>query len=118
MGIGGTPEGVISAAALKCVGGAIQGSSGRATTTSGGGSSRRDSTSTTCWAPTTSSAADNVFVAATGVTTGNLLRGVRYVRDGAITDSISMRSLSGTVRRVEARHRLQQLTEFTGREYR
>ncbi|HEY6962271.1 MAG TPA: fructose-bisphosphatase class II, partial [Gaiellaceae bacterium] len=60
---------------------------------------------------------DNVFVAATGVTTGALLRGVRYVTDGAITDSIVMRSRSGTVRRIEARHTLSKLTEFTGREY-
>ena len=56
-------------------------------------------------------------VAATGVTTGALLRGVRYVRDGAITDSIVMRSRSGTVRRIEARHQLSKLAHFTGREY-
>jgi fructose-1,6-bisphosphatase II len=61
---------------------------------------------------------EDVFVAATGVTTGALLRGVRYVRDGAITDSIVMRSRSGTVRRIEARHKLEKLTTFTGREYR
>jgi fructose-1,6-bisphosphatase II len=60
---------------------------------------------------------DNVFVAATGVTTGALLQGIRYVRDGAITDSLVMRSLSGTVRRIEARHKLSKLVEFTGREY-
>ena len=54
----------------------------------------------------------------TGVTTGALLRGVRYVRDGAITDSIVMRSRSGTVRRIEARHNLGKLTQFTGREFR
>jgi fructose-1,6-bisphosphatase II len=51
------------------------------------------------------------------VTTGALLRGVRYVNDGAITDSIVMRSRSGTVRRIEARHNLSKLTHFTGREY-
>jgi hypothetical protein len=60
---------------------------------------------------------DNVFVSATGVTTGALLRGIRYVNDGAITDSIVMRSRSGTVRRIEARHQLSTLTHFTGREY-
>ena len=63
-------------------------------------------------------AGDDVFVAATGVTTGALLRGVRYVRDGAVTDSIVMRSRSGTVRRIEARHNLEKLTHFTGREFR
>ncbi len=62
-------------------------------------------------------ASDDVFVAATGVTTGALLRGVRYVTDGAVTDSIVMRSRSGTVRRIEARHQLSKLRQFTGREY-
>ena len=62
-------------------------------------------------------AATMMFVAATGVTTGALLRGVRYVNDGAVTDSIVMRSRSGTVRRIEARHQLSKLRHFTGREY-
>ena len=62
-------------------------------------------------------AGDDVFVAATGVTTGALLRGVRYVNDGAVTDSIALRSRSGTVRRIEARHMLSKLAHFTGREY-
>lgn len=48
---------------------------------------------------------DNVFVAATGVTDGELLRGVRYAADRATTHSISMRSLSGAVRLIETRHR-------------
>jgi fructose-1,6-bisphosphatase II len=52
------------------------------------------------------------------VTTGALLRGVRYTRDGAITDSIVMRSRSGTVRRIEATHELSKLEQFTGRAYR
>ena len=60
---------------------------------------------------------EDVFVAATGVTTGALLRGVRYRPGGAVTDSIVMRSRSGTVRRIEARHNLSKLTQFTGREY-
>ena len=59
----------------------------------------------------------DVFVAATGVTTGALLRGVRYLPNGAITDSIVMRSRSGTVRRIEASHALDKLESFTGREY-
>ena len=62
-------------------------------------------------------AGDNVFVAATGVTTGSLLRGVSYTDGGAVTDSIVMRSRSGTVRRIEARHAFEKLREFTGREY-
>ena len=61
---------------------------------------------------------DDVFVAATGVTTGALLRGVRYLPNGAATDSIVMRSRSGTVRRIEATHQLDKLEALSGREYR
>jgi fructose-1,6-bisphosphatase II len=117
-GIGGTPEGVISAAALKCVGGGIQGRlwprSGdeREALIAAGFDLDRVLTTDDLVA------GDNVFVAATGVTTGALLRGVRYVRDGAVTDSIVMRSRSGTVRRIEARHNLEKLTHFTGKEFR
>jgi len=116
-GIGGTPEGVISAAALKCVGGGIQGrlwprdDGERARLLEMGLDPARVLTTDDLVK------SDNVFVAATGVTTGALLRGVRYVRDGAVTDSIVMRSRSGTVRRIEARHQLSKLAHFTGREY-
>jgi fructose-1,6-bisphosphatase II len=116
-GVGGTPEGVISACARKCVGGAMQGrlwprsdEERRRLADAGYDVGRVLTTDDLV-------RSDNVFVAATGVTTGALLRGVRYVRDGAITDSIVMRSRSGTVRRIEARHMLSKLTQFTGREY-
>jgi fructose-1,6-bisphosphatase II len=118
MGIGGTPEGVISAAALKCLGGAMQGklwprdADERQKLVDAGYDLERVLTTDDLVR------GENVFVAATGVTTGNLLRGVRYVREEAVTDSIVMRSLSGTVRRIEARHRFQRLSKFTGREYR
>jgi fructose-1,6-bisphosphatase II len=116
-GVGGTPEGVISAAALKCVGGGMQGKLWPRT------DEERQALIDAGYDPervlTTDDlvAGDDVFVAATGVTTGALLRGVRYVTDGAITDSIVMRSRSGTVRRIEARHNLSKLRHFTGREY-
>ncbi|MGZ4333192.1 MAG: class II fructose-bisphosphatase [Gaiellaceae bacterium] len=116
-GVGGTPEGVISACALKCVGGGIQAKlwprndDERQGLVDAGYDLARVLTTDDLVG------SDNVFVAATGVTTGALLRGVRYVRDGAITDSIVMRSRSGTVRRIEARHQLSKLTQFTGREY-
>jgi fructose-1,6-bisphosphatase II len=116
-GIGGTPEGVISAAALKCVGGGIQGKlwprtdEERVALIAEGYDLDRVLTTDDLVA------SDDVFVAATGVTTGALLRGVRYVTDGAVTDSIVMRSRSGTVRRIEARHQLSKLRHFTGREY-
>jgi fructose-1,6-bisphosphatase II len=63
-------------------------------------------------------AGEDVFVAATGVTDGALLRGVRYTKEGAITDSIVMRSRSGTVRRIEAHHAFEKLSRLSGREYR
>jgi fructose-1,6-bisphosphatase II len=118
MGIGGTPEGVISAAALKAVGGGIQAKlwprddAERQTLLAAGYDLDRVLRTDDLVS------GEDVFVAATGVTTGALLRGVRYVRDGAITDSIVMRSRSGTVRRIEARHNLSKLTHFTGREFR
>jgi fructose-1,6-bisphosphatase II len=117
-GIGGTPEGVISAAALKCVGGGIQGrlwprddEERQRLVAAGLDPSRVLKTDDLV-------AGDDVFVAATGVTTGSLLRGVRYDPNGVVTDSIVMRSRSGTVRMVQARHHLEKLQAFTGREYR
>src|SRR5207244_12380605 len=59
-------------------------------------------------------AGDDVFVAATGVTSGALLRGVQYTSGGAITDSIVMRSRSGTVRRIEAQHAFAKLEKLVG----
>jgi len=116
-GIGGTPEGVISAAALKSVGGSMQGKlwprndeERQALLDAGYDLDRVLSADDLVQS-------DDVFIAATGVTTGALLRGIRYVKDGVITDSIVMRSRSGTVRRIEARHQLSKLAHFTGREF-
>ena len=118
MGVGGTPEGVIAAAAIKCLGGAIQGrlwprgeDERRALLDAGLDPERVLTTDDLV-------AGDDVFVAATGVTTGALLGGVRYSRDGAVTESIVMRSRSGTIRRIEAEHAFEKLERFTGREYR
>jgi fructose-1,6-bisphosphatase II len=118
MGIGGTPEGVISAAAVKCFGGALQGrlwprddEERRKLVEAGYDVERVLKTDDLV-------AGDDVFVAATGVTNGALLRGVRYTKDGAITESLVIRSRSGTVRRVEAEHRFEKLEQFTGRAYR
>ncbi|HUZ99871.1 MAG TPA: class II fructose-bisphosphatase [Gaiellaceae bacterium] len=116
-GIGGTPEGVISAAALKCVGGGIQGrlwprnDAERRQLVGAGLDPER-----VLYTDDLVSGQD-VFVAATGVTTGALLRGVQYTSDGATTDSIVMRSRSGTVRRVVAQQSLTKLSALTGFEY-
>jgi fructose-1,6-bisphosphatase II len=116
-GIGGTPEGVISAAALKCVGGGIQGrlwprndDERRQLVEAGLDPERVLYTDDLV-------SGEDVFVAATGVTTGALLRGVLYTSDGATTDSIVMRSRSGTVRRVVAQQSLTKLSALTGFEY-
>jgi fructose-1,6-bisphosphatase II len=118
MGIGGTPEGVIAAAALKCVGGGVQGKLWprndveRQELVDAGFDLDRVLTTDDLVS------GEDVFVAATGVTTGALLRGVRYLPGGAVTDSIVMRSRSGTVRRIEATHSFDKLEKFSGREYR
>jgi fructose-1,6-bisphosphatase II len=118
MGIGGTPEGVISAAAIKCLGGAMQGKlwprndDERQRLVDAGYDIDRVLTTDDLVQ------GDDVFVAATGVTSGALLRGVRVVGDRVETDSIVMRSRSGTVRRVEAYHHLEKLSRLSGREYR
>src|SRR6187551_2701171 len=104
MGIGGTPEGVISAAAIKCLGGALQGrlwprnDEERAKLVDAGFDVDRVLTQDDLVR------GDDVFVAATGVTSGALLRGVLPGADGVETESIVMRSRSGTVRRIAAHH--------------
>jgi fructose-1,6-bisphosphatase II len=117
MGIGGTPEGVIAACAVKSFGGALQGklwprddSERQALLDAGLDPDRVLTTDDLV-------GGDDLFIAATGVTTGALLRGVRYTTDGAVTESLVIRSRSGTVRRIEATHAFEKLRRFTGREY-
>jgi fructose-1,6-bisphosphatase II len=109
MGIGGTPEGVISASAIKCLGGAMQGKlwprsdDERQALLDAGYDVDRVLTADDLVS------GDDVFVAATGVTNGALLRGVRIVGDRVETDSIVMRSRSGTFRRIAASHPLSKI---------
>jgi len=113
MGIGGTPEGVISAAAIKSLGGAMQGKlwprndSEREALIAAGYELDRVLTADDLVR------GDDVFVAATGVTSGALLRGVRVVHDRVETDSIVMRSRSGTFRRIQASHPLTKIQSLT-----
>ncbi|MEO6628748.1 MAG: class II fructose-bisphosphatase [Aquihabitans sp.] len=113
FGIGGTPEGVITAAALKAMGGAIQGrlwprndDERNAAIAAGYDLSEVLDTDRLV-------AGDNCFFAATGITDGELLKGVHYDSRGATTQSLVMRSQSGTVRQVNARHKLSKLKEFS-----
>ncbi|MEY2627637.1 MAG: class fructose-bisphosphatase [Actinomycetota bacterium] len=117
FGIGGTPEGVVSAAALKCMGGEIQGrlwprneAERNAAVAAGYDISRVLTTDDLV-------RGDNCFFAATGVTDGELLRGVRFDSRGAHTQSLVMRSLSGTVRLIDAHHRLDKLGTYASVDY-
>ena len=113
FGIGGTPEGVIAAAALKCMGGAMQGrlwprnDEERSAALAAGYDLDRVLTEEDLVQ------GDNCFFAATGITDGDLLKGVHYDARGATTHSLVMRSKSGTVRTVLARHRLDKLARFS-----
>jgi fructose-1,6-bisphosphatase II len=112
LGIGGTPEGIIAACALKCIGGTIQGrlwprnEEERQKAIDAGHDLDRVLTTDDLVS------GDNVFFVATGVTDGELLRGVRYRSGGATTHSLVMRSKSGTVRLIESYHRLSKLRNY------
>ncbi|MET9029428.1 class II fructose-bisphosphatase [Nocardia sp. NPDC004168] len=113
VGIGGTPEGIIAAAAMRCMGGELQGmlapkdDEERQKAIDAGHDLDRVLTTEDLVS------GDNVFFCATGVTDGDLLRGVRYYGGGASTQSIVMRSKSGTVRMIDAYHRLTKLREYS-----
>ena len=113
FGIGGTPEGVIAAAGIKCLGGSIQGrlwprndEERRAALDLGYDLDR------VLFADDLVSG-DDIFFAATGVTDGDLLRGVRYWGDGASTESLVMRAKTGTIRQIAATHRWPKLMRYS-----
>ncbi|MBD9732425.1 class II fructose-bisphosphatase [Streptomyces sp. NPDC012461] len=113
LGIGGTPEGIISACAVKCLGGTLQGKlwpkddEERQRAVDAGHDLDRVLTTDDLVS------GENVFFVATGITDGELLRGVRYRSETATTDSIVMRSKSGTVRRIDSEHRLSKLRAYS-----
>ncbi|GGW37012.1 class II fructose-bisphosphatase [Streptomyces caelestis] len=113
LGVGGTPEGIISACAVKCLGGTIQGKlwpkddEERQRAIDAGHDLDRVLTTEDLVT------GENVFFVATGITDGELLRGVRYRAETATTDSIVMRSRSGTVRRIDSEHRLSKLRAYS-----
>jgi len=117
FGIGGTPEGVIAAAALKSMGGEIQGklwprddAERQAAIDAGYDLDALLTTDDLV-------RGDNCFFAATGITDGELLSGVRYNEAGATTQSLVMRSKSGTVRLIDARHPLHKLSTYSAIEF-
>jgi fructose-1,6-bisphosphatase II len=116
-GIGGTPEGVISAAAIKCIGGGLVGrlwprnDEERQAALDAGYDLDRQLTQDDLVT------GDDCFFSATGVTDGDVLQGVRYDGGAATTESLVMRSRSGTVRRIHARHDRAKLRAITGERY-
>jgi fructose-1,6-bisphosphatase II len=115
LGIGGTPEGIIAACAMKCLGGTIQGrlwpqdDAERQRALDAGHDLDPDHVLATDDLVT----GDDCFFVATGITDGELMRGVRYRGDGATTHSLVMRSRSGTIRSITAEHRLSKLRDFS-----
>src|SRR4051794_8724319 len=117
FGVGGTPEGVIAAAALKCMGGEVQGKlwprnddERQAAIDAGYDLDKVITTDDLV-------SGDNCFFALTGITDGDVLKGVHYDARGATTQSLVMRSKSGTVRLIDARHRLMKLREYAAVEF-
>ncbi|MDH4158997.1 MAG: class II fructose-bisphosphatase [Actinomycetota bacterium] len=112
LGIGGTPEGIITACAIKSLGGVLQGrlwprDDDERTKALEAGHDLDRVLSTDDLV-----SGDNVYFAATGLTDGELLRGVRFVPGGAITQTLIMRSKSGTIRFMESEHRLTKLRKY------
>jgi len=115
LGVGGTPEGIITACAMKCVGGVIQGrlwptdDEERQRAIDAGHNLDPDFVLSTDDLVT----GDDCFFVATGITDGELMRGVRYRAGGATTHSLVMRSRSGTVRQIISEHRLSKLRAYS-----
>ncbi|MGK5446472.1 class II fructose-bisphosphatase [Streptomyces radiopugnans] len=113
LGIGGTPEGIIAACAIKCLGGVIQGrlwprdDEERHKALDAGHDLDRVLTTDDLVS------GDNVFFVATGITDGDLLRGVRYRAETATTQSLVMRSRSGTIRQIDSTHKLSKLRAYS-----
>ena len=113
FGIGGTPEGVIAAAALKCMGGAIFGrlhtrdDEERRAALDGGYDLDQVLTTDDLVS------GEDVFFSATGISDGDLVKGVRYWGTGASTQSLVMRSKSGTIRTIDATHQWQKLMKYS-----
>ncbi|MET8831092.1 class II fructose-bisphosphatase [Streptomyces sp. NPDC004610] len=113
LGVGGTPEGIISACAVKCLGGTIQGKlwpkddEERQRAIDAGHDLDRVLTTDDLVS------GENVFFVATGITDGELLQGVRYRSETATTESIVMRSKSGTVRKIDSEHQLRKLRAYS-----
>lgn len=113
LGVGGTPEGIIAACAIKCLGGVIQGKlwplddAERQRAIDAGHDLDRVLTNDDLVS------SDDVFFAATGITAGEIMQGVRFRAGGATTYSLVMRGRSGTIRKIESEHQLWKLRAYS-----
>ncbi|GAA1679483.1 class II fructose-bisphosphatase [Nonomuraea maheshkhaliensis] len=113
LGIGGTPEGIVAACALKCLGGVIQGKlwprddAERSRAVDAGHDLSQVLTTNDLVK------SDDVFFAATGITHGELMQGVRFRSGSAVTESLVMRGRSGTIRKIESEHQLWKLRAYS-----
>ena len=117
LGIGGSPEGVLAAVGLRCMGGNIMGRLHPRNQKEIDAAKELGMDFNKPLMMNDLVASDDIFFAATGITNGDLLDGVKYFKDGAQTDSLVMRGLTGTVRRIIATHRLNKLSEISAIHY-
>jgi len=112
MGIGGTPEGVLSAAALRCIGGGIQCQAWPRTEEERAVAEAQGVDVDKIYTTEDMVGGEDVFFAATGVSSGELLKGVRYFSGGAQTQSLVMRCRSGTSRWIDTIHNFNRLDKM------
>lgn len=113
FGIGGAPEAVVAACAIKCVGGAMHCRLWPRNEDERRIVQEKNIDVTKILTQDDLVQSDNAFFAATGITDGELLQGVHYFADGATTQSLVMRSRTGTIRKIDARHRLDKLKQLS-----
>ena len=113
MGIGGTPEGVLSAAAIRCIGGVIQCKAWPRDEKEKNAAIAAGLDLDKVYSTEDLVGGEDVFFAATGVSTGEMLKGVRYFAGGAQTHSMAMRSRSGTIRWIDSWHNLERLDKLS-----
>jgi len=117
FGIGGAPEAVVAACAIKCLGGEIQCVRYPRNDEEHKVAVDQGISLTEVLGIDDLVASDNVFFSATGITDGELVHGVHFFPDGASTSSIVMRSRTGTIRRIDATHRLDKLRSLSGLQF-
>jgi fructose-1,6-bisphosphatase II len=113
LGVGGTPEGIIAACAIKCLGGVILGKLAPKDDAERGRAIEAGHDLSQVLTTDDLVASDDAFFAATGITDGELLAGVRYRAGGATTESLVMRARSGTLRNIHSEHQLWKLSAYS-----